>query len=53
MLRLNPRMSVFEIIAEPLIVSRNKLSGAEREKRVLELMDTVGLARAHGGQLSA
>lgn len=42
---LNPRLSVSEIIAEPLIVSRNKLSGAEREKRVLELMDTVGLAR--------
>ena len=42
---LNPRLSVSEIIAEPLIVSRNKLSGAEREKRVLELMDTDGLAR--------
>ena len=46
---LNPRLSVSEIIAEPLIVSRNKLSGAEREKRVLELMDTVGLARRTAG----
>ncbi len=46
---LNPRLSVSEIIAEPLIVSRNKISGAEREKRVLELMDTVGLARRTAG----
>ena len=30
---LNPRLSVSEIIAEPLIVSRNKLSGAERGAR--------------------
>lgn len=50
---LNPRLSVSEIIAEPLIVSRNKLSGAEREKRVLELMDTVGLARRTAGDADA
>ena len=50
---LNPRLSVSEIIAEPLIVSRNKLSGAEREKRVLELMDTVGLARRTAASASA
>lgn len=40
---LNPRLSVSELIAEPLIV--NKYGGAkEISKRVLELMDIVGLA---------
>ena len=39
----NPRMSVGELIAEPLIV--NKIcKGAEMDKKVRELMDTVGLA---------
>lgn len=46
---LNPRLSVAEIISEPLIVSRAHLSRANREKRVLELMDTVGLARRTAG----
>lgn len=40
---LNPRLSVSELIAEPLIV--NKYGGTkEINKRVLELMDIVGLA---------
>lgn len=40
---INPRMSVGELIAEPLIV--NKIcKGAEMDKKVRELMDTVGLA---------
>lgn len=40
---LNPRLSVAELIAEPLIV--NRYGGAkEINKRVLELMDIVGLA---------
>ncbi len=41
---LNPRMSVSEIIAEPLIVNRVFKSRVEMRKRVEELMDTVGLA---------
>ena len=39
---LNPRMSVYDSIAEPL---RNHKDGQDINKKVLELMDTVGLAR--------
>lgn len=42
---LNPRMSVFELIGEPLIMNHACASKKDREKRILELMDTVGLAR--------
>ena len=42
---LNPRRSVAELIATPLRINRTYRSSAEREKRVYELMDTVGLAR--------
>lgn len=41
---LNPRKSVSEIIATPLVVNRMCRSKAELQKRVKELMDTVGLA---------
>ena len=41
---LNPRLSVSEIIAEPLIVGKLCKSRAEIEQRVEQLMDTVGLA---------
>ena len=41
---LNPRKSVAEIIAPPLKVNRMCKSKAELQKRVKELMDTVGLA---------
>lgn len=41
---LNPRMSVGEIIAEPLVVNSVFSSSAERRNRVLKLMDIVGLA---------
>ncbi len=42
---INPRLSVAEIIAEPMIV--NKTFGSRREifARVEQLMDTVGLAK--------
>ena len=43
---LNPRMLVKAIIAEPLIAQR-LMSGKEIEKRVLELLYTVGLAKEH------
>lgn len=42
---LNPRQSVSEIIAEPLQIYRRVSSKADLEKQVLDLMDTVGLAR--------
>ena len=41
---LNPRMSVSEIIAEPLRVNKVYRTKADMEKRVAELMETVGLA---------
>ncbi|MDR1545131.1 MAG: ATP-binding cassette domain-containing protein [Deltaproteobacteria bacterium] len=41
---LNPRMSVGELIAEPLIVHRLGGSAADRGRRVSRLMDLVGLA---------
>ncbi|MDR1651041.1 MAG: ATP-binding cassette domain-containing protein [Synergistaceae bacterium] len=41
---LNPRMSVFELISEPLVMNRVCGSKAEQFRRVTELMDTVGLA---------
>jgi peptide/nickel transport system ATP-binding protein len=40
---LNPRMTVGQIIAEPLVVNR-LLSGRELRDRVAELLDLVGLA---------
>lgn len=42
---LNPRMSVKQQIAEPLLIYNVYKDSAEREKRIFELMDTVGLAR--------
>jgi len=41
---LNPRMSVAEIIAEPLIVSKKDIGRAERYQKVKKLMEIVGLA---------
>jgi len=42
---LNPRMSVSEIIAEPLVIHKMRRGSAAVEQRVAELMDMVGLAR--------
>ncbi len=41
---LNPRMSVSEIIAEPMITTKTYTNAAERLERVYQLMETVGLA---------
>ena len=41
---INPRMSVSEIIADPLKVNRLCKSRSEMDERVHELMDTVGLS---------
>ncbi|MGO7165376.1 ATP-binding cassette domain-containing protein, partial [Rhizobium johnstonii] len=40
---LDPRMTVGDIIAEPLTVFEPKLSRAERTERVREIMTAVGL----------
>jgi peptide/nickel transport system ATP-binding protein len=42
---LNPRMSVFELISEPLVMNRACGSRKEQLARVVELMETVGLAQ--------
>ena len=44
---LNPRMSIKQQIEEPLLIYKIYPDKEEREKRVLELMDTVGLARRY------
>ena len=41
---LNPRMSVFEIIAEPLRINKKASNSSELYDMVLSLMETVGLA---------
>ena len=41
---LNPRMSVSQLISEPLIINRACGSRLDMERRVRELMETVGLA---------
>jgi len=41
---LNPRMSVFETIAEPLKINKKAGSGPELYRKVHSLMETVGLA---------
>ena len=43
---LNPRMTVHEIIKEPMVI-HDEYRGREREKRVRELMEIVGLAGAY------
>jgi ABC-type oligopeptide transport system ATPase subunit len=46
---LNPRMSVHDIVAEPLVIHRARfpLDAAGRTARVVELLDLVGLGRQH------
>ncbi len=46
---LNPRMTVRDLIAEPLLVF-GSASPAERDKRVYELLDTVRLSRYSAGR---
>ncbi|GED72899.1 ABC transporter ATP-binding protein [Brevibacillus reuszeri] len=46
---LNPRMKVTDIIAEPL-VTHESLERREREERVAELMELVGLRKAYGSR---
>ncbi|MCL2006783.1 MAG: ATP-binding cassette domain-containing protein [Treponema sp.] len=46
---INPRMSVQEIIAEPMLVNKVYKTSAEVYSRTAKLMDTVGLARRLAG----
>ena len=47
---LNPRMTVSDIIAEPLDIHKLYTSKEERRERVLELMDHVGLNSEHASR---
>jgi len=47
---LNPRMTVSDIIAEPLDVHKLYKTKAERRERILELMDCVGLNSEHASR---
>ena len=47
---LNPRMTVSDIIGEPLDIHRMYKSKAERQERILELMDRVGLNSEHASR---
>jgi peptide/nickel transport system ATP-binding protein len=42
---LDPRLSVSKLIAEPLVVNKVYSSSSELNRKIEELMDTVGLAR--------
>jgi len=43
---LNPRMSVFDIISEPLVI-HNQSTGPEAEETVVQLLERVGLRPEH------
>ena len=47
---LNPRMTASDIIGEPLDVHRMYAGKAERQERILELMDQVGLNSEHASR---
>lgn len=44
---LNPRMTVEDIVAEPLDIHKTYISRDERRKRVIELLELVGLGEEH------
>ena len=47
---LNPRMTVSDIIGEPLDIHKMYRNKKEREERILELMDRVGLNSEHASR---
>ena len=47
---LNPRMTVSDIIGEPLDIHNVYRNKAEREEKILELMDEVGLNSEHASR---
>ena len=48
---LNPRMSVEEMLSEPLVIHRLARGRAERRRRVEELLEAVQLPPAYAGRL--
>lgn len=46
---LNPRMTTFDLIAEPLRVNKLTANQADLENKVRKMMDTVGLAQRLAG----
>ncbi|MDR2462324.1 MAG: ATP-binding cassette domain-containing protein, partial [Verrucomicrobiales bacterium] len=47
---LNPRMTVEQIIGEPLDIHFKKMSGARRRARIGELLELVGLQKSHAAR---
>ncbi len=47
---LNPRMTVSDIIGEPLDIHKLYANKAERQERILDLMDKVGLNSEHASR---
>ncbi len=47
---LNPRMTAYKIIEEPLIIHEKSMSKADRRRRVAELLETVGIRSEYGGR---
>ena len=47
---LNPRMTVADIIAEPMDIHRLYENRAQRQEKILELMSRVGLNSEHAGR---
>lgn len=47
---LSPRMTVAQIVEEPLAIHARELSRAERHDRVRWLLEKVGLTREHAGR---
>lgn len=48
---LNPRMPVGDIIAEPLVtLGIMKKNGPERQKKIYDLLDSVGLAKSYANR---
>jgi len=45
---LSPRLTVGQIVGEGLALHQPELSAAEREQRVLQMLDEVGLSERHG-----
>jgi oligopeptide transport system ATP-binding protein len=47
---LDPRMTVGDIVGEPLIINRTFRSAKERNKRIFEILDVVGLSSEHASR---
>ena len=43
---LNPKMKIKDILTEPLVINKKNLSRTEKEDKVFEVLDYVGLSKA-------